>query len=89
MIRQEVYYQGHVQGVGFRATVRQIAGRYDVAGYVRNLPDGRVELIAEGERDEVESMLREVSREMSGFIRDTAVHEAAASKQFGEFSIRY
>ena len=42
-----IFYEGGVQGVGFRYTVKQIASGYDVAGWVRNLPDGRVELQAQ------------------------------------------
>jgi acylphosphatase len=44
MISLQVFYEGHVQGVGFRFTVRHIAKGFDVTGWVRNLPDGRVEL---------------------------------------------
>ena len=43
-----MYFSGHVQGVGFRYTTRSVASRFAVTGYVRNLPDGRVELVAEG-----------------------------------------
>ncbi|HEY0256590.1 MAG TPA: acylphosphatase [Candidatus Methylacidiphilales bacterium] len=57
MERVLVFYAGRVQGVGFRATVRQLACGYDVVGTVRNLPDGRVELIAEGTRSELEAFL--------------------------------
>ena len=50
-----VLYSGHVQGVGFRYTVRQTALGFEVTGTVRNLPDGRVEVVAEGERAELEA----------------------------------
>jgi len=50
----EITYSGHVQGVGFRYTARTVAAGFEVSGSVRNLPDGRVELIAEGERAELE-----------------------------------
>lgn len=50
-----VRYSGHVQGVGFRYTVRSVAQGFEVAGLVRNLLDGRVELVAEGTRTELEA----------------------------------
>lgn len=53
----QVHYEGHVQGVGFRYTVKTLAREYEVAGSVKNLPDGRVELIASGEADEVDDFL--------------------------------
>lgn len=69
MERVTVHYSGRVQGVGFRATVRYIANGYDVTGSVRNLPDGRVELIAEGERAELQQFLKGIAEsELSGFI---------------------
>ncbi len=51
--RLQVSYHGHVQGVGFRFTVRTLAAGFEVTGTIRNLPDGRVELVAEGSRDEL------------------------------------
>ncbi len=69
MERVTVFYSGRVQGVGFRATVRRIACGYDVTGRVRNLPDGRVELVAEGARAELKAFLEGISEsELSGFI---------------------
>jgi acylphosphatase len=53
--RMTILYSGHVQGVGFRYTVKQVAMGFEVTGTVRNLPDGRVEVVAEGERAELES----------------------------------
>ena len=71
MERVLVHYSGRVQGVGFRATVRHIACGYDVTGTVRNLPDGRVELIAEGAKNELKAFLEGVAQgELSGFIAE-------------------
>ena len=71
MIRRHLYFKGHVQGVGFRYTARQIAEGYRVNGYVRNLADGRVELVAEGEEVEVRGFLDELRAEMGSYIRQT------------------
>ena len=69
MERVIVHYSGRVHGVGFRATVRHLACGYDVTGTVRNLPDGRVELIAEGARSELQAFLDGIAQsELSGFI---------------------
>ena len=61
MISLQVFYEGHVQGVGFRFTVRHIAKGFDVTGWVRNLPDGRVELQATGDEEEVRAFLDQVA----------------------------
>ena len=69
MERVTVLYSGRVQGVGFRVTVRYLARGYDVTGTVRNLPDGRVELIAEGAPAELKAFLEGIAQsELSGFI---------------------
>ena len=57
MTARQVFYEGRVQGVGFRFTVKHLARGYDVAGWVRNLADGRVELQCSGEREEVDAFL--------------------------------
>ncbi|MCE0497953.1 MAG: acylphosphatase [Methylacidiphilales bacterium] len=69
MQRVIVFYSGRVQGVGFRVTARRLACGYNVVGAVRNVSDGRVELIAEGTRSELEAFLTGiVESELSGFI---------------------
>jgi acylphosphatase len=70
--RRRVLYSGRVQGVGFRATCQWLAGGFDVVGYVRNLPDGRVELLAQGDAAEIDRYLVAISGEMATFIRDIA-----------------
>ncbi len=72
--RVHVWYSGRVQGVGFRYTVLLVARGYDVCGTVRNLLDGRVELVAEGERDELEAFLAAIRESGLGpHIRDEAL----------------
>jgi acylphosphatase len=69
MKRVRVLYSGRVQGVGFRATIRSLACGYDVVGTVGNLPDGRVEMIAEGEKAELEAFLAGIAESgLSGLI---------------------
>jgi len=86
--RREVFYSGHVQGVGFRYTARSIAEGFDVAGYVENLPDGRVHLEVEGSADAVCDFLAAVSDEMHGNIRSQHVTELPATGEFTSFAIR-
>ena len=61
MASYQVFYSGRVQGVGFRYSVKQIAAGYEVVGWVRNLADGRVELQAGGDRDEVDEFLAAIA----------------------------
>jgi acylphosphatase len=88
-LRKKVLYQGHVQGVGFRYTTQSIAKRYDVTGFVRNLPDGRVELVAEGEKHELVAFLDDIRERMVRYIRDERVDTLAASGEFTSFEIRH
>jgi acylphosphatase len=53
--RMQIFYSGNVQGVGFRYTVKTVATGFEVTGTVRNLADGQVELVAEGQKDELEA----------------------------------
>ena len=87
--RKSVVYTGRVQGVGFRYTARAIAGRFDVCGYVRNLPDGRVELVAEGEPHDLAVFLDEVRERMAVQIRDEKVDTQPPTGEFTGFDIRH
>jgi acylphosphatase len=88
LICKRVLYSGRVQGVGFRYTAQGLAAGYPVAGYVRNLPSGEVELVAEGEDSVVEAFLAAVAQHMAGYITNTTVQDAAPSGQRG-FRIRH
>lgn len=88
MVCKRVLYSGRVQGVGFRYTAQGLAADYPIAGYVRNLPSGEVELVAEGEDSVVEAFLAAVAQRMAGYITNTTVQDAAPSGQRG-FRIRH
>jgi acylphosphatase len=87
--RREVYYSGRVQGVGFRFTVRALAAGFAVTGFVRNLADGRVHLLVEGETDEAVKLVRAVQKAMQHYIVSTHETVGAASGQFDSFEIRH
>ena len=87
--RQLIYFAGQVQGVGFRYTARRLATRYAVDGFVRNLPDGRVELVAEGLPAEVGAFVDDLRRTMQSYVRDCDIHRAPASGEFEGFEIRF
>ena len=82
-VSKRVLYAGHVQGVGFRYTAQELAAGHPVAGYVRNLPSGEVELVAEGEPEAVEAFLATVRQHMTGYIANERIAEVAATGQRG------
>jgi acylphosphatase len=88
IVCKRVQYGGRVQGVGFRYTAQHMAAGYAVAGHVRNLPDGDVELVAEGEADEVERFLAAVAGRMGANIGRAAVQDEAPAGRRG-FHIRH
>jgi acylphosphatase len=86
--RMTIFYSGRVQGVGFRYTAKTVAAGYEVTGAVRNLADGRVELIAEGGRAELEAYRQGLlDAGLAGFIRDEQVNWADAKNEFRGFEI--
>ena len=83
-----VFYSGHVQGVGFRYTAKTVAAGFDLTGCVRNLPDGRVALVAEGRREELDAFRAALhDAGLSGFIRDERIDWAEAKNEFRGFEI--
>ena len=87
LIRQHVYYSGHVQGVGFRYNALGCARAYAVTGMVRNLDDGRVEMVVEGSTDEVRALLDDIQDRMRGYILETESRRTSPTGEYGDFSI--
>ena len=90
MISLQVFYEGNVQGVGFRWSVRDAATGFDVTGWVRNLPDGRVELNVTGEEEEVRAFLdRIVQGELHSLIHKQTEKKLDKPVPVRGFEIRY
>ena len=88
-MRRIVCYGGRVQGVGFRYTACRMANRFDVAGYVKNLVDGGVEVVAEGPAGEIDEFLKALQREMGRHIRDVTSREGFPTGEWSDFHVEY
>lgn len=85
---ETVFFTGHVQGVGFRYSARQVAKEFEVTGFVSNLADGRVQLEAEGSRGEIDAFVAAVEEKMHGYIRKVERSGARRPAQFTGFVIK-
>ena len=89
MHRRIIHFDGRVQGIGFRYTTQNIAMRYAVHGYVRNLEDGRVELVLEGDDREMDGVLTCLRQKMNTYIRHVDSETYPATGEFETFAIRH
>jgi acylphosphatase len=86
--RMHIFYAGNVQGVGFRYQAKSVASGYEVAGVIRNLADGRVELVAEGAKEELEAFRQGIRDSgMEGLIRQEQASWGEATGEFRGFEI--
>ncbi|MCX6943428.1 MAG: acylphosphatase [Opitutales bacterium] len=85
---EAVYFSGRVQGVGFRYAALQVAKEYEVAGYVRNLTDGRVQLEVEGRAAEVTAFVAAVEERMHGYVRKIERTAGSRPAQFSGFTLQ-
>ena len=89
MTGRHVFFEGRVQGVGFRWTVKNLARGYEVTGWVQNLADGRVEMQVSGEPDEVDAFLEAIAEsELKSHIRKVDVSAIPPPAGFHGFEIR-
>jgi acylphosphatase len=89
MQRRSVTFTGDVQGVGFRYTACLVARSFEVAGYVRNCPDGTVEAVVEGQADQVDAFLAALADHMGGYIRHVTQQAGEATGEFDQFGVRF
>ena len=88
--RAHVFYSGRVQGVGFRITAEETAQSLGLVGWVKNLRDGRVELVVEGEEATLQKFFNAIrTGSMKNFINQVEISWTSASDTFDEFEIRY
>lgn len=88
-LRVTVYFSGTVQGVGFRYTAHRVASRFAVAGFVRNMPDGRVEVVIEGSTPEIRAFITAIRAEMGHCISNIEESNTPADGSFKRFEIRF
>ena len=88
MERRRIQFTGRVQGVGFRATMRAIAGGFEVSGWVRNEPDGSVMSEVQGMADEIERFLGALRERMGRNIRGETVEARRVESGEGTFEVR-
>lgn len=87
--RIHIYYLGRVQGVGFRFTAERLALDLGLVGWVKNLTDGRVELVGEGKEQDLQKILQKLDTEFSSYIRQREVNWLPATGEFQTFEIRF
>jgi acylphosphatase len=88
--RRRYFFEGRVQGVGFRFTAERIAGNFPIAGYVRNLDDGRVEVVAEGDTTDLAEFVAAIRSVFGPKIRGvTELDEPSSDPPMYGFSVRY
>jgi acylphosphatase len=88
-VARHIIFVGRVQGVGFRFTAYHIANRHQVTGFVRNLPDGSVEMLAQGRPDEIDNCIRQIQDSFSGYIRDNTIEDVPLDPRYTEFRITF
>ncbi|MFH0917830.1 MAG: acylphosphatase, partial [Candidatus Omnitrophota bacterium] len=84
-----IYYSGRVQGIGFRYTLADIANYQKVRGWVKNLEDARVQVVAEAEEETLNIFLQQVNQHFSQYIKDVNIEWLPASGEFRDFSIKF
>ena len=87
--KHTIHFSGIVQGVGFRYTTQRVAGGFAVTGFVRNLADGRVEVVAEGPPGEIRRFVEAIRAEIGNYISDVEESVGPADDRFRNFKIRF
>ena len=89
MTARHVIFIGRVQGVGFRFTTHRMAHRHQLTGFVRNLPDGTVEMLAQGLAQDVDDCIRDIKDYYGDYLRDTRTQEIPTDPRYKDFRITF
>jgi acylphosphatase len=85
---QRIFFSGMVQGVGFRFTAQSLARRHKVFGWVKNLSNGKVEILAEGPEENIDIFLNSLKEEFNQAIADLQLEDVSYSGEFNDFQIK-
>ena len=89
MVAMHIIFIGRVQGVGFRFTAHRMAQRHQLAGFVRNLPDGTVEMLAQGSARDIDDCIRDINDYFSDYIREKRTQEMPNDPKYKDFRITF
>ncbi|MFZ2149534.1 MAG: acylphosphatase [Sedimentisphaerales bacterium] len=89
MIAKHIIFTGRVQGVGFRFTARRAADRCQLTGFVRNAPNGTVEMLAQGRPEDIDDCIQDIEEYFAGYIRETKIEEIPPEPKYAEFKIAF
>jgi acylphosphatase len=87
--RLHIYYSGYVQGIGFRYIAQKLASPLSLTGWVKNLPDSRVEILCEGKEADIETFMQKITDIFKDNIRNTAVEWSEAKGEFDGFDVQF
>lgn len=89
MTAKHIIFSGTVQGVGFRFTALRTANRYKLTGFVRNLPDGSVEMIAQGETGDIGHCIKDIKQHFGSYISEAKILDIPVNPKYKDFQISY
>ncbi len=89
MIAKRIIFTGRVQGVGFRFTVRRAASRRLLNGFVRNVPDGTVEMLAQGRPEDIDDCIQDLKEYFAGYLKETRIEEVPSDPRYTDFKITF
>jgi len=89
MAARHVIFIGRVQGVGFRYTAHRIAHRHQLTGFVRNLPDGTVEMFAQGPARDIDNCIQDIKEYFGDYLRETRIQEIPTDPKYRDFRISF
>jgi acylphosphatase len=89
MIARHITFTGRVQGVGFRFTARRAAQRRQLTGFVRNMPNGSVEMLAQGNPVEIDDCIQDIKEYFSGYLKEVKIEEIPVETKYIDFQITF
>jgi len=89
MTAKHLIFIGRVQGVGFRYTAHRAAIRNQLTGFVRNLPDGSVEMLAQGQAQDIDDCIYDIKESFGSYIRETRINEIPHNPRYTNFQITF
>jgi len=89
MIAKHIIFTGRVQGVGFRFTARRAASRRQLTGFVRNVPNGAVEMLAQGRSEDIDDCIQDLKEYFAGYLKETRIEEIPPDPKYSDFKITF